>query len=187
MDEKKIIHLCQNGNKEYYDILIRKYKTPLYKYCYYLAGGTQEASDLFQETWLKVIDRIDGYNMEYAFKSWLLSIASNTYKDHYRKKMRWSKKIRSFFTNESMALEFDTAISEDTLIEDGFINRETINALTAAVRQLKWHYRTVIILYYFEEQSIRDIGRILDIPDGTVKSRLNQGKKLLRNLMEVER
>lgn len=187
MDEKHIIRLCQNGNKEYYDMLIRKYETPLYRYCYYLAGAPQEASDLFQETWLKVIDRIEGYKMEYPFKTWLLSIASNTYKDHYRKIMRWSKKVGSFFTNEPMALEFEMAVSEDSLIEDGFINREIINALRVAVNQLKWHYRAVIILYYFEEQSIRDIGKILDIPEGTVKSRLNQGKKLLRNLMEVER
>ena len=187
VDEKQIILLCQNGNKEYYDILIRKYEKPLYKYCYYLAGNPQEANDLFQETWLKVIDRIESYNMEYTFKTWLLSIASNAYKDHYRKKMQWSKKIRSFFTNESMTLEFEKIVSEDPLIEDNLINQESLHALRVAVHRLKWHYRAVIILYYFEEQSIQDIGNILNIPNGTVKSRLNQGKKLLRNLVEVER
>lgn len=187
MDEKIIIERCKNGCNEYFEILIKKYENMLYKYCFYLTGSCEEGNDLFQETWLKAFTKIKLYSDEYSFKNWLLSIASNTYKDWYRKQKRWSGKIKSYFKSDKMDREMASIPSNQQLPEEEYINKDISNELKESVIKLKTHYKEVILLYYFEEKSIKEISFILSIPEGTVKSRLNQAKKILKEKMEVKR
>ena len=186
MDEKIIIERCRNGCIEYFEILIKKYENMLYKYCFYLTGSKEEGNDLFQETWLKAFTKIKTYSDDYSFKNWLLSIASNTYKDWYRKQKRWSKKIKSYFKSDRMDKEMESIPSNQNLPEEEYITKDTSNELKELVIKLKTHYKEVIILYYFEEKSIKEISFILSIPEGTVKSRLSQAKKILKQRMEVK-
>lgn len=186
MDENIIIDRCKAGYSDYFEILIKNYEQSLYKYCYYLTGSEEEAKDLFQNTWLKVITKIHMYSEKYTFKNWLLSIATNTYKDWYRKQKRWSKKLKRYFTTDTMETELLSIPSETLLPEDECILDESSEQLRQAVLALKHHYKTVILLFYFEEKPIKEISFILDIPEGTVKSRLNQAKKMLKQELEVE-
>ncbi|GMQ59950.1 RNA polymerase sigma factor [Vallitalea sediminicola] len=185
MDEKIIIERCKNGYSEYFEILIKKYEGMLYKYCFYLTGSQEEGKDLFQETWLKAYSKIKLYSDKYLFKNWLLSIASNTYKDWYRKQKRWSSKVKTYFTTDKMDKELASIPSEGLLPEEEFLLKDISNELKELVLELKPHYKVVIFLYFFEEKTIKDISFILNIPVGTVKSRLNQAKKILKGKLEV--
>lgn len=184
MDERQIVRLCLNGHMDCCEALIVKYEKSLYRYCFYLTGTTQEAKDLFQETWLKAIGKLKTYNVDYSFKTWLWSIASNEFKDRHRRKTRWSGKIKSHRDAASMDLEFKNIPSQETSADKVLIDIETKNRLKTEVNQLKIHYKTVVILYYYEEQSLKEISSILKIPEGTVKSRLNQARKILKTRME---
>ncbi|QUH30797.1 RNA polymerase sigma factor [Vallitalea guaymasensis] len=186
MDEKIIIERCKNGYSEYFEILIEKYEGMLYKYCFYLTGSQEEGKDLFQETWLKAYSKIKLYSDKYLFKNWLLSIASNTYKDWYRKQKRWSSKIKNYFAEDKMNKELASIPSKDPLPEEEFLFKDISKELKKSVLELKPHYKVVILLFYFEEKTIKEISYILSVPEGTVKSRLNQAKKILKEKLEVK-
>lgn len=185
MDEAQAIEGCKNGIMEYYTYLIKEYEQSLYKYCYYLTGNGEEAKDLYQNTWVKAMTNINKYSDSYNFKNWLLSIATNTYKDYYRRRKRWSLKMKTYSDGQYMEEEFKQIVDTGPLPEQSYELEESKKQLNKAILGLKQHYKTVILLFYFEEKSIKEISGILDIPEGTVKSRLNQGKKLLHKAMEV--
>jgi len=185
VDENVVIQRCKMGYSEYYEVLIKKYESMLYKYCFYLTSSEEDTKDLFQETWFKVFSKIHLFSEKYLFKNWLLSIATNTYKDWYRKQKRWSTKMKRYFTTEKMEEEMASIPTKSHLPEEEYLFKDTSNELKELVVALKPHYKMVILLYYFEDKSIKEISYILDIPDGTVKSRLNQAKKLLKRELEV--
>jgi len=186
VDERTLIIGCQNGHKENFALLIRNYEQALYKYCYYLTGNEQSASDLFQDTWLKVMMKIRLYKDEYKFKNWLLSIASNTYRDFYRKKKRQQRVVKDYSDSDRKSSEMNQVHTGDNPVEDSVLLDEKKEEVHRALQTIKEHYRMVIVLYYFEELSINEISEALKIPKGTVKSRLNQAKKLMRKTMEVD-
>lgn len=186
MDEAQAIEGCKNGIMEFYTYLIKEYESSLYKYCYYLTGNSEEARDLYQTTWVKVMTNINKYSKTYSFKNWLLSIATNTFKDNYRRRKRWSTKLKQYNDTDYKEKDFQQVIDTGPLPEESYDMKESKGQLNKAIQGLKQHYKTVILLFYFEEKTIKEISFILQIPEGTVKSRLNQGKKILHKAMEVK-
>lgn len=178
MDELALIRMCKRGQREHYKELIEHYEETLYKYCYHLTGDTDESQELFQNTWLKVIEKIHMFSEEHKFKNWLLSIATNTFKDSYRKKKRRRSIFTKFFIREND--------KDDKSPESLYMENDEKNKLREVVSGLKEHYRVVVILFYFNEKSIKDIAYILSIPEGTVKSRLNQSKRIIKTRLEKE-
>lgn len=185
MDERLLIIGCQNGYKENFAPLIKCYEQALYKYCFYLTGEEQSAIDLYQDTWLKVITKIRQYKDQYKFKNWLLSIASNTYRDSYRKRKRRQKVVKDYSDSEKQRFEMNQVHTGVNPVEDSAVLGEEKEDLHRALQTLKDHYRIVIVLFYFEQLSINEISEALKIPKGTVKSRLNQAKKLIKAALEV--
>ena len=186
MDEKQIVRLCQNGRHEYYETLIVRYETPLYRYCFHLCGNPEDSKDLFQETWLKAISKLGTYDENYSFKNWLMAIASNSFRDRYRKKVRRAAITKNYYTTEAKVREFENIASNEVPADNALVKQEEKAALKAEVSRLKWHYKVVIILHYYEEQSLKDISSILKIPVGTVKSRLGQARKILKERIRLQ-
>lgn len=179
MEEQRLIKGCKSGQAYAFDQLISIYEEGLYKYCYYLAKKPEDAKDIYQETWYKAISRIEQYDDAFSFKNWLYKICSNTYRDHYRKWKRltsWQVQVE----DEQM-----TKYADQVNVEDQFILSEDEEKLKKAINALKEHYKLVIVLFYFQDRSLSEISNILQVPVGTVKSRLNQSKKLLKKEMEV--
>lgn len=185
MDERKIIRLLKNGRREYCEPLIEKYEQQLYRYCFHLSRNAQDAMDLFQDTWLKAISKIETYNENYSFKNWLLAIASNAFKDSYRKKMRKNRIFKDFSNQDVMDREMATVPSVQRAADEFLVESEIQAKLKREVNRLKWPYKTVIVLHYFEEIPVKDIGIILEIPVGTVKSRLSTARGILKGRMEI--
>lgn len=178
LDDTQIIDIYLNGNREALNILIERYKTALYRFCYHLTSNKQEADDLFQDTWVKAVEKIRQYDNSRAFNVWLFSIAMNNYRDKYRKAKRWLSKLTDVF-GENIQSEEPTAAEH---VE----GKEVKDLLVKCINELKDSYRIPLILYYYKEISYEDIAKILDIPLGTVKSRLNSAKKKLKEIMEVK-
>ncbi len=185
MDEKQIIRLCQNNRHEYYEALVIKYEKPLYRYCFHLCRNPQDAKDLFQETWLKAMGRIKLYKEAYSFKNWLFSIATNIFRDKYRRKIRRAKLVKEFSNLEKKEWELGNVPSNDIPADAGMETKEVREQIKNEVNRLKWPYKSVIVLHYFEERTLKDIGLILGIPEGTVKSRLSKARSILGERMEM--
>ena len=186
LDDRKIIQSYLNGNLYNGDILIEKYKNLLYNLCNKLTKETNEADDLFQDTWVKIFKNIEKYDLSKSFETWVYTICVNLYKDKYNKKKRWLNVIKDYLSNDEKDREWNTLGDNSSLPDETYIKEEENNHLKDKINTLDDTYRIPLMLYYFKESSYQEISDILGIPTGTVKSRLNYAKKKLKNMLEEE-
>ena len=155
-----------------------QYSADLTRLCMSLCGNKTEAEDLFQETWLKAMRHYGRYDKTKPFDKWLFSICVNTYKNVLNSAYR--RLQYSFSSSE----ESDTFFNSIPEIDN--TNRDDYSELHTAIRNLTKKKRTVIVLYFFKDYSISDIAEILNVPEGTVKSRLSSAKSDIRRRMTHE-
>lgn len=158
--------------KSRFDDYIQLYNADLTRLCISLCGDKSEAEDLLQDTWLKALKNYKKYDVTKPFDKWLFSICVNTYKNKINSAF-FSK--RKCFQNEEEERLFFSSIEDIT--PD---NREDYLELHKAIRSLSKKHRTVIVLYYFKDYSIKDISQILNISAGTVKSRLSTARSHIK-------
>lgn len=171
MDEQEIISRSQQGELELLDSLVRMHEDSLYRFSYHLCGNADSAAELFQDTWLKALKNIGKYNASGTFLGWLFTIAANLRRDNYRRSRRWK-------IIQARQLHHPLPAEEMELHELQFIIHEALEPLDESLR-------IPVTLFYFEDYSLQAIADLLDIPVGTVKSRLHRAKKHLRNQLEV--
>lgn len=157
------------------DQYIRKYGKRLYGLCMTLCADKHEADDLYQDTWVKVIRSFDSFDTSKDFEPWLTRLCVNTYRDKLRRISR--SPFLNFMSNESKEAVFSTTPAPE---------REDYSDLYAAIDQLPEKMRLAIILFYFEDMDISKTAETLGIPPGTVKSRLNKARKLLKEVLTDE-
>ncbi len=163
--------------------IINEYGKKVYSFCTYLTKSRQEADDLYQQTFLVAIEK-DEINLENNPLSYLISIAVNTW-NNQKRKFLWRKNKANVinFEDESLA----QIASTDESIEVQYEKQEMREIVKNCVQELPEKMKVVILMFYMEEMSIEEIANALNIPAGTVKSRLHQGKmKLKERLVAYE-
>jgi RNA polymerase sigma-70 factor (ECF subfamily) len=148
--------------------LVETYYAPLYRYAYRLTGSGIDAEDLTQETFCKVQQHLGQLRDPLRAKPWLFSILRNAY----------LHRIRAEKGQTVVPLDVVGDLAEPPADPLPAIDPER---LQAALSELPEVYRTPIILYYFEDFSYRDIAEQMDLPIGTVMSRLARAKLFLRD------
>ncbi len=167
------------------DVLIDRYKDPLYNFCLHLCKARGAADDLFQDTWVRVLANIRSFDLERPFKTWLFTIAANLYKDRWRRHKRW---LGILAPRESHPGEEQiAALAADIPAPcQALMNHEEAVELHNSLERLGNNLRIPIILFYLQELSIQEIAEVLNIPPGTVKSRLHSARGKLKTMLEVE-
>ena len=184
LDDKAIWIIFNTDKNQGLDLFIAKYKIPLYKLCINLHRNNANAEDLFQDTWIKAFKYMNDFDTSKNFKPWLFTIAINLFKDNYRKVKRWFSKSIDFFDTSDKNIVMDNIKATTYLPEEAYDNCQNKEQLQNAIVNLKDEYRMVVILFYYNELKQKEISQILNIPKGTVKSRLNKAKILLKKYME---
>ena len=146
--------------------LVETYYALLYRYAYRLSGSAVEAEDLTQQTFLTAHSKINQLRDRQCVKSWLFTIVRNTF----------LKNIRSSRTISTLSLENVVEPADEVVVEAPLIHQE----LQTILNELPEEFRTPLILYYFDEFSYKQIAEQMDVPIGTVMSRLARAKKHLR-------
>ena len=154
---------------------ISKYGKRLYGLCMHLCANPFEADDLYQETWLKVIKNYEKYDKSKEFEPWLTKICVNLYRNNLK------RLLKSPFIVFKDTETKDAALESVTLPED-----EDYSEIHEAIKKLPEKLRVTIILFYFQELDIESTAKVLDVPSGTVKSRLNKARKLLKEALKDE-
>lgn len=158
------------------DEYIEKHGRRLYGLCRSLCQNPEDADDLYQETWLKVHQKFEQYDAQYEFEGWLTRICVNIYKDQLRK-----KKLSLIFDF------FDSQEAKDAMLESAATEKkEDFSDLQAAIQKLPEKYRLTVVLYYFRELDVGETAAILNLPPGTVKSRLSKSRILLKEMINDE-
>jgi RNA polymerase sigma-70 factor (ECF subfamily) len=164
-----------SGDQAAFGELYHRYKDRMYYYFYRMLGNSSEqANDFLQELFMKLIEKPESFNPAFPFSTWLYSVANNMCKNEYRR-----REIRKEY-QAAEALEpkldhlNDSSVDPEQLLEKIFLTLD----------QLGEEHRSAFLLRYREGFSIREVAEILELPEGTVKSRLFYAKKLLAGKLE---
>ena len=166
---------------------IERYGKEIYSFCLHLTGVREWADELYQDTFLTAMEHLTQLHNDAGAnpKSYLLSVAIRLWKNK-RRKAAWRRRIapeQSMDAPDGEMLTDETELTDS--IETEILRAEERRQVQRAVDTLPEKYRMVVLLYYMEELSLAQIASLLHIPLGTVKSRLHQARKLLRQQLEV--
>ncbi|MFE8699970.1 RNA polymerase sigma factor [Cytobacillus sp. FJAT-54145] len=167
MNAEALVLRAQQGNKEAFVQLIKEMESSLYKVSKAILLTDSECLDAVQETILIAYTSIHQLREPKFFKTWITRILINE-----------CNKLRK---NQTKIIKME-GIHEPSVVEQ----RDSIIDLQAAIELLDTDLRTIITLYYYEDLSVKEIGTVLDIAEGTVKSRLNRARTKLYNLLDSD-
>ena len=159
------------------DHLIEVYQHRLLRYLIYLTGNRERAEDLFQETWMRVLERGSQYNGKSRFDTWLFAIARHLVIDSSRKKTAMSLEALTNPQDGGIPMEFASA--QPTPFDFTHMREET-ERVSAALIHLEVAQREVVMLRFQEDMSLDEIAAITGAPLSTVKSRLYRGLEALK-------
>lgn len=165
---------------------ITEYGREIYSFCVSLCGSRQEADDLYQDTFLTALEKIDRIDIAGNIRSYLLSVAVRLWKNR-RRKRAWRRRIaQEQELNEQTADRITAEEMQDVSVlpEEWILEEERLTAVRRAVSRLPDRLRVPVLLYYMVERQIMEISEILRLPEGTVKSRLHQARKRLEKELE---
>lgn len=180
-DEELMLDFQQNDNIESFTILVKKYKNPLMNFVHKFVGDYEVAADIVQDTMIRVFKRKDSFKPIGKFSTWIYTIAGNLAKTELQRKRKFG------------ALSLD-ALSDDEdkpfQIEDNryrpdveVINKLTDEMIMEAIQKIPPIFREILILRDIQELSYEEISEITNIPNGTIKSRLNRGRSHLQSIL----
>ena len=178
--DSQLVARCLNGEEAAWEDLVRIHTRRVYAIAYRFTGSDAQAQDLTQEVFLRVFRSLKGFRSgEGSFAVWLSRLTRNLLIDHYRA----SKAERATDSIEGRLpmIEETTAMSGRT---DGLLaGREASELLQSGLQKLSPELRETVILRDLEEMEYREIAQVLQVPEGTVKSRLNRGRAELARLL----
>jgi RNA polymerase sigma-70 factor, ECF subfamily len=162
------------------DRLIEQYQQRLYRYLLFLTGNPALAEDLFQETWVRVLERGHQYNAKNKFESWLFTIARNLVIDvSRRKKIASLEELGDPESNQSYEPPDDRSVSALQML----VTRENEKTVQLSLLKIAPYYREVLLLRFHEELPLEEIANVLATPISTVKSRLYRGLEALKSAL----
>ncbi|HEY9062900.1 MAG TPA: RNA polymerase sigma factor [Pseudobacteroides sp.] len=181
MDEIGLVIKCQQGDMEAYEILFGSYFSKAVRYAFLITGRNDLAEDIVQEALIECYRDIKSLKNPDKFKPWFYRILVRTsWRVKAKEKDRVS--IDDLNASEYMNLKVDRSENFDKIVEQ----REYSRLIKCALHKLSLPLRTTIVLYYYNDLSIKEIAQVLKCFQGTVKSRLHNGRKLLHKELVKE-
>lgn len=178
--DTQLVERCLGGEEAAWEDLVRVHTRRVYAICYRFTGSDHEAQDLTQEVFLRVFRSLKSFRSgEGSFTVWLARLSRNLLIDHYRRTKL--ERATDSIEEQLPMLEEKTAMSSRT---EGLVaGREASELLQGALQKLSPELRETVILRDLEELEYREIAQVLNVPEGTVKSRLNRGRAELARVL----
>ena len=178
MEIEKAIERAKNNDKKAFNYLLDLYWDSVYGYQLKRTQNENDAEDITIQTFSKAFDKIDTFDKNFKFKTWLISISKNIHIDLFRKE---KNSISRVLSNDNQ--EIFQILDESPSPEDKLISEQHLAKLLRDIKKLKPHYQQVINLRYFQELSYKEISKELDEPMSNVKVKLLRAKKLLAEII----
>jgi len=179
--DEELIKRFQEGDEYAFEEIVNRFKDRLKNLVYRYLHNDEASEDVVQDTFLRVYQKKHMYRNIAKFSTWIYTIAGNLAKTELRKKKR-----RKMYSLSNLGLEDKEyeIPSEDFSPEEGVEGEFTEQEIQAAIDQLSHKFKTVIILRDIQELSYEEISKIVDIPLGTVKSRVNRARLKLQEKLK---
>ena len=175
--DEQLIKRFQAGDEGAYMELVNRYRNRLMPFVFQFVGDMEQAEDVVQDTMLKLYVKKHYYREIAKFSTWLYTIARNLANTELRKRKRRKTTLLSQMSRDEKDYDLP-AVQPETGQGDQrkFVEKRT----QSAIQQLPEHFKTVIILRDIQELSYEDISNIVEVPIGTVKSRINRARLQLQ-------
>jgi RNA polymerase sigma-70 factor (ECF subfamily) len=170
--DEEIVEKVRRSNNELYAEIIKRYQTKLIRYAEYFTKNKQIAEDVVQESFIKAYIDLNGFNTKKKFSSWIYRIVHNIALNELKKRNRQKQIIHEEHKDEKIH------------IEDEYIKKELQKKTYMCLEQMPFMYSEPLTLYFLEEKSYDEISDILRISAGTVATRINRAKAIMKKICE---
>lgn len=176
MDESTLIRQAANGDASAWESLMQMHQEPVFRLAYLLLGDPDDADDTAQESFLRAWKYLKRFDTTRPLRPWLLSITANLARNHRRSAGRYLAALMRAFRDEPASVR----------IEEKSAQNMEANELWRAVQNLNTPDQQIIYLRYFLDLSVHETAQVLDVAEGTVKSRLNRAVEKLRTIIQQD-
>lgn len=176
-DEKETIHKILKGNLTAFDLLVKQYERLVFHVCFKLLNSNDDVQDVCQEVFIKIFKNLKNFKYQSKLSTWIARIAYLTALNHIKKNKRDS------FETYPEDIENYHFTGDDP--SDELMSKDVNRYLNQLIAELPHQYRLVLTLFHLEEFSYQEIEEITAWPEGTIKSYLFRGRKLLKQKLEV--
>ncbi len=190
VDDAVLVEQCRRGDSGAIERLILRYQNRIYNVILKICANTDDAADLTQDTFVKVLENIDRFRGQSSFYTWAFRIAVNLTLSYCKRNVRLG--ITSLDTEDYGSGDRAKASLKDFLADDSSPdpaavaqNKELCGLAIKALMRLDEVQRTVVVLRDIEDMSYAQIAEVLEVELGTVKSRLSRARGNLREIMEA--
>lgn len=182
--DSKLVERCLSGDGVAWEEMVKTHTRRVYALCYRFTGNASEAQDLTQEVFLRVFKSVKSFRSgEGSFVVWLTRLTRNLLIDHYRR----TRLDRATDSIEDQLPVLEERSSAGSRTDAMLAGREASEILQAALEKLSPELRETVILRDMEEMEYREISEVLNVPEGTVKSRLNRGRSELARILRRQK
>jgi len=173
--DKELMELIQSGDERAFTELVARYQDRLLNFVGRIVTDQETAEELIQETFLRIFNQKHSYTPEFAVSTWIYTIALNLARSELRK-----RKLRRFLSLDFLKEESDIEIADKT----NFTGESLAPILHKAIDALPEDYKTAFVLCDIQRLPYQQIAEILRVPVGTVKSRINRARAMLRDKLK---
>ena len=170
-EDREDVETVLGGDVSAFERLVLRWQTPLINLAYRFCRDRGRAEDLAQEAFLRIYRGLHSWRRDAEFSTWLFAVATNCYRSELRR-----------IPPMMETLDLPAMAGSDT---DPSLNSDRHESIRQAVLALPARYREAIVLFYFHEMDISAAARSLGLPEGTVKSRLSRGRKILQRKLPL--
>jgi len=179
--DQALIERAQQGDRNAVDQLVTKYQARAYQYAYRLTGNQDDASDLVAEAFVRVYTALPRFRRDSRFTTWLFRIVTNCFLDQKKKEKR---RPTTQLEDAWVGSEANSTIADRESPVESSEREEREKIMQSAIGQLPENQRAMIVMFHMENLSYEEISATLDMPIGTVKSRLNRARLALREILD---
>ncbi|MBN1757006.1 MAG: sigma-70 family RNA polymerase sigma factor [Chitinispirillaceae bacterium] len=176
-DERLLIARAAQGDNSAFSRLFYEYKDMVYRVVYRLLGNTEETGDAVQQTFIELFKSLPGYEGKSKFSTWLYRIAVNVSIQYFRKHRIQHRDQDHYIDPETMA-------STPSVTDPSMERKELRRKIEEALASINIRKRTVVVLHDIENRTMEEISEIINVPVGTIKSRLFYGRDELKKKLE---
>ncbi len=173
------------GDQRAFEIIVRRYNTPLFNFICHLLGDYDQACDVLQQVFMRFFTSLPKLETGAPFKSWLFQVARNCCIDELRRRRRYAIQFSQLEPeNDENDISFLNEIPDTSPLPEDLAERHDLQqVLSQAIQSLPPKFRAVVLLRYTTQLSFAEIGRTLNMPEATAKTYFHRAKVLLRKVL----
>jgi RNA polymerase sigma-70 factor (ECF subfamily) len=184
-EDRALISRVQRGDAAAFNDLIVKYERIVFNFAYRLTHNYDDASDIAQDSFLRAYNAIASFRGDSAFSTWIFRITTNVFLDDRKKRKAHPQQSLDEFASQEEQREGMQVVDPSPTPEQIVTLNERQRTLVRAIQSLPEHQKAMVVMYHLHQKSYEEIAEILDLPIGTVKSRLNRARLALKENLKA--